>query len=171
MKRLLGILLLGLAASSSSALTISRTDTKPTIDGVLDDACWQKAESADLKGHMGQAIQNRTTVRAVYDDSTLYVGFVCFERRMDKLVVAWDHPEERDNSLWNDDCVELFFDPFASGKHRFHIIVNPAGTMADNRDGNWLWNPNLTVATTKEKDFWTAEIAIPFNDLGYTPRG
>jgi hypothetical protein len=169
-KKLVLLLLLGLS-TTSMGLTVSRITTPPKIDGNLDESFWQAAESAEMKEYKGGAVKNRTTVQMAYDDSTLYVGFTCYESRMDQLKTVWSHPEERDNSIWDDDCVELYLDPFGSSVHYFQIIINSAGVTSDGMDGEMGWNPKLTVGAVKADDHWTVEVAIPFADLGYRPKG
>ena len=63
---------------------IPRTDTRPTLDGVLDDAAWaQAATIEDL--HQYEPVDHgepseRTVVYVVYDDEYLYVAARMWDR-------------------------------------------------------------------------------------------
>jgi len=153
-------------------LTVSWTNSPPKIDGKLDDTVWKTAEVSVLKpDSKKQSIKNRTTVQLGYDSENLYLAFVCHESRMDLLKTAWDHFEERDSAIWNDDCVEILLDPFNSEFDYYQILVNSAGVVADCRTDDWLWNTKLRQGIQKMADRWTVELAIPFADLGYVPVG
>jgi hypothetical protein len=170
MKKMIGLLLLCLS-TTSMGLTVSRITTSPKFDGKLDEPFWQAAESADMKERQGGEVKNRTTVRMAYDDMFLYVAFTCFESRMDQVKNLWTHPEERDNTIWDDDCVEVMVDPFGSGVNYCHIVINSSGVTADSRTEDYTWNPTLVHGIRTDNDRWTVELAIPFMDLGYTPKG
>jgi hypothetical protein len=75
---------------------------------------------------------------------------------MANLRTAWSHAEERDNAIWQDDCVEVFLDPLSRGTATgMHIVVNSAGVCYDAWDGD---------RRLLDKNEWTGEMNLsPFD--------
>ena len=84
----------------------------PVIDGRVEQGEWRGARYSELKKMGGGAIVDKTEVYFGRDAQNLYVAFICHDRDWKGLRRAWRTPEERDNAVWNDDCVELRFDPW-----------------------------------------------------------
>lgn len=176
MKALLVAALLGfpilLSAQPSRTVHIPRLRSAPLIDGDLGDPAWNAAATVSLREIKGGTLKNATSGRIGYDDDFLYVAMRCEEADMANLRAAWSHAEERDNSIWQDDCVEVLLDPLSRGTATgMHIVVNSAGVCYDAWDGDRSWDCEVQVATALGKDAWTVEIAIPFRDLGFHPKG
>jgi hypothetical protein len=155
----------------ANALDLPVVDIAPVIDGDLADHAWENSAVCNLAKSEDNALVNPTTVRICRDKENLYVAFLCKETDMKNRKSAWHNAEERDNAVWQDDCVEILLDPFADGNIVFHFIVNTEGVIYDARNGDITWNSPIFTATSKGKDFWVAEISIPFSSLGYTPNG
>lgn len=91
---------------------------------------------------------------------------------------AWATLTERDASLYDEETVEVFFDPAGDLESYFEIEVNPLGTVLDlvfrrNRSGykgDRAWDcDGLRTLVRKEPGAWTAELAIPFASVTATP--
>ncbi len=142
----------------------------PLIDGRLDEHGWARASVSTpfylIEGKPRPATQ-QTEVRVLYDDSALYLGFVCHESGMDALRTQMTR---RDDMVWEDDCIEIFIDPLRNRKDYLHFIASAAAVIFDEKvtDGkkDSEWNGGWTVATQRAEDRWTAEVAIPYADLG-----
>ncbi|MFW5866374.1 MAG: carbohydrate-binding family 9-like protein, partial [Armatimonadota bacterium] len=146
--------------------TAGVTDAAPTIDGSLDDACWQSA--AVLGGFVkldGSALATpETEARVCWDAERLYVGVRCAEPNV-KAIKA--QMTERDDAVWRDDCVELFIDTNHDRSSYYHFAVNAIGTVWDEeRPGSADWNADVQAAGARGEDEWTAEISIALADLG-----
>ena len=156
------------------AIEIKYLESSPVIDGKLENNFWSHAGKSHFKNINGLVLKNKTKVFMAYNKTHLYIAFKCYERRMNKLKTIWNHPEERDNSIYSDDCVEVFLSPYAHQEF-YHIIVNSAGVIYDSRNRekhtNILWDCNLKTAASKEENFWSVEIAIPLAEFGYFPKG
>src|SRR5437764_667463 len=67
---------------SAVAVRIAATEA-PAIDGVLDDPVWKKAAVIDefyqLEPKEGQPGDERTVVRILYDENSLYFGITCYD--------------------------------------------------------------------------------------------
>lgn len=160
------------SVSSASAMVLPRTALKPVIDGDLNDEMWREVPKIQLCNINSNPLVNNTEAAIAFDNENLYISFKCYESRMDMMKKAWDHVEERDNSIWADDCVEIFIDPLASStRHFYHIIINSSSVIYDARAGNISWNGDIDVATKYHKDYWVVEFSIPLINFGYAPRG
>ncbi len=155
-----------------------RTSAAPVVDGKLDDACWARAAVAGefvLYGGKGYAAE-RTDVRVLWDDSSLYIGMRCFDSEIGRLKKT---ATERDGLVCGDDCVEVFFVPpnnpilakAPKAERYFHIAVNALGTRWDETGMNApeRWDARWTARTSLHKDRWEVELAIPWRALKARP--
>ena len=86
---------------------------------------------------------------------------------------AWATLTERDAPLYEEETVEIFFDPAGDLQSYFEIEVNPLNTVLDlvlrrNRSGhvkNFAWKcEGLRTAVSKSAGAWTTELAA-VNDV------
>ncbi|PIU64565.1 MAG: hypothetical protein COS85_11995 [Armatimonadetes bacterium CG07_land_8_20_14_0_80_59_28] len=146
---------------------VPRTAQKPSIDGKLDDACWQDAAVLDTfyinDGKTTPAPQ-KNEVRVSFDDANLYFAVRCEEADLSRLAHL---SEGRDKPDWNDDRIEFFVDALGTGTSpTYYLSVNSAGVTADQYLGIGQWNPKLHLATGLEERAWTLEAAIPIGEFG-----
>ena len=176
----------------------SRVEQGPAIDGdVLGDAVWAAA-SPDTGFRQntpdeGEPASERTEVRIVYTDDTLYFGVVCFVADPATIIVA---DARRDSSLIETDSFQIVLDTYRDQQNGFVFGTNPAGLEYDGqltnegegsggiggglvvRSGsqqqrgsgggfNLNWDGVWQVATAVTDVGWTAEFAIPFRTLRY----
>lgn len=167
------------AVRQTATLTINPKDLRPTltlrhatqapeIDGSLAEAAWPDQPDVPLLGRMdqGRTIAPATAAWMAHDEEHLYLAFRCAEPRMDALRLA---AKERDEAVAKDDSVEVLFQPNANGKDRDYVqvIVSAAGVVFDAKGHDHKGNlPGVKTATANQTDGWTAEIAIPWADLG-----
>ena len=110
-----------------------------------------------------------TTVRAAWDDHCWRLLFEAQDAR------PWATMTKRDAPLWDEEVVEVFFDPVGDLAGYFEVEVNPLGTVADlvlrrtssgwRKDFSWAVE-GLEAAAWITADGWRAELAIPFVSLG-----
>jgi hypothetical protein len=155
--------------------TIRKTDTPPTIDGVLDDDVWLLAEPitnfTQVVPAEGAVPSERTEMRLLYDQDNLYIAFRFFDSQPDSIVAA---QMQRDISLNTDDHVTIIIDPFDRARSGYEFQVSAAGGRRDglvetdaatNYDWRGLWSGRVT----RDELGWTAEIAIPFKTISFDP--
>ena len=91
---------------------------------------------------------------------------------------AWATITERDGPLFEEETVEIFFDPAGDLESYFEIEVNPIGTVLDivfrrNRSGykgDWAWNcEGLETRVRRGVGAWTVELAVPFASVTSAP--
>ena len=154
---------------------IPRTGTRPTLDGVLDDAAWaQAATIEDL--HQYEPVDHgepseRTVVYVVYDDEYLYVAARMWDRepteiRARQMVQGQD--------MWFDDSFNVLLDPFNNKRTGYRFQVNPNGTRTDsvfetptedNDDWEGIWHAEARI----NDEGWAVELEIPFKTLNFDP--
>ncbi|MCM8803155.1 MAG: hypothetical protein NC827_07605, partial [Candidatus Omnitrophica bacterium] len=82
--------------------------------------------------------------------------------------------EKRDvKEIWREDGIEIFIDPNCKYLNYYQFIINANGALTDmkvdigeKKADDLEWNSNAEVKTKKLKEYWTAEIKIPFKSLG-----
>jgi hypothetical protein len=147
-------------------------DRKPVIDGKISSKEWSNALKFKLQGAEGQKAPEQTDVYIAYDTEFLYIAFECFEENMENIKLSHYNQEARDVAVWQDDCVEIFIDPFNSGKEDFYqIVINSAGIIFDAANGDKSWDGDIKRAVRLHNKSWVVEVAVPFDDLPYAPKG
>ncbi|NLE29043.1 MAG: hypothetical protein GX629_05180, partial [Phycisphaerae bacterium] len=147
---------------SLSALKVSAA---PVLDGKLDDSCWAKAPAATnfwIWDGSGRS-ENSATARLVYDDQNLYVAFYCPLKDAEALEEA--KAVKAETILGAKHIVEVFLEPYPYHARIYHFMVNAANGRHSELNGNSQWQTQWTSATFIGKDFWSAEIVIPFAAL------
>ena len=145
------------------------------VDAFLDEACWQDAvRVGDLTQTVpieGVPMTRATDVLLTYDADFVYVGVVCH----DDPEAVRARQMDRDAFVRFDDVVELWFDPFASGRFAYWFQVTPGGSLGDaliadngssfNKDWDGIWYGASRVT----EGGWAAELAIPVKTLSFDP--
>ncbi|MFN9786642.1 MAG: DUF5916 domain-containing protein [Planctomycetia bacterium] len=154
----------------------ARIDIAPVVDGRLDDPCWEGVEPIGELVQMTPRLfaepSERTEVRIVHDGRVLYLGVRCFDSEPSKIVAT---QMQRDAELSPDDRLEMWFDTFRDRRNAYYFQVSAAGSLGDallSRGGNGFNKPwdGIWEARTAIDDLgWAAEIAIPFDTLGFDP--
>ena len=146
-----------------------RCATPPVIDGKPGDECWpMRSAIGPFVDIRDMALADEPTyASAVWDDSKLYIHFLCEESRMDRLAIK---AKTRDaDGLWEDDAVEVFIQA-PRGREYLHWIVNAAGVVFDERcqsqgERDVDWNSGIEAKTSRSDNCWTAELALPWADI------
>ena len=157
----------------------SRAETPPTIDGTLDDPCWQKAEiRGDFTGPgSGLPLSRRTTMRALYDQDNLYFGFEVFWDDVELLKKGIAAIKEKypviQEGVWMKEWqyenvygMELFIDPGAGGRNYYQLLFNAAGQRIGNYKG-LLDNFNIQpeVKGVIRGNCWSVELRYSAKNL------
>ena len=178
-----------------------RVAAAPVVDGdVLGDAAYEDARTAagfvQSRPFEGRPASERTEVRIVYTEDTLYFGVVCYTDDPSTIIAA---DSRRDSDLTETDSFRIILDTYHDGLNGFVFGTNPAGVEYDGQvtnegqgsgrfggggsgrpsnsrqqrgSGGGLnvnWDGVWQVAARVTDVGWTAEIAIPFRTLRYPP--
>jgi len=147
-------------------------DSPPSIDGRIDEACWQ---SPVVNLYDASGTPAKTDPVQFYfsmDEANLYLAATCWDNEIAGLS---ENTAEHDGAVYNDDCVGYFFQPDTDKDEVFQIYINPRGTVYDVRffandqrqwDAARDWNGEFEIKTIKAEDYWSLEARIPFDQLG-----
>ncbi|MCY7328628.1 MAG: carbohydrate binding family 9 domain-containing protein, partial [Saprospiraceae bacterium] len=116
---------------SNYVLHIRKSQTAIQLDGVLDEAAWQTAETAysfrkQFPIDTGLA-ELQTRVQLTFDDKYLYVAALCYEPRADYTVQSL----KRDFEPGTSDVLNFLFDPSKDGLNGFLFGVNPLNVQRE----------------------------------------
>ncbi|MDD2709361.1 MAG: DUF6067 family protein [Verrucomicrobiae bacterium] len=161
-------------AGEPRRMTAARAQTPPAVDGRLDDPCWQGAAKIEqLVPNAGEdtkvlaPAREKTEVYLCFDEKAIYVGFKCHESRMDKVMArVKDALREK---VHHDDCVEVFLDPEGNGRAYSQFLVNAVGTKQCVQNYEFTSDDRWNAASFQDKDFWSAEMMIPFDFFTIRP--
>ena len=144
----------------------------PTINGVLDDACWQNVPQATgfTDERTEKQAKNQSVGWLVYTDKAIYVGLHLYEDMPEKIVAR----QTKDQTQFQgEDWVSFSLDPFHTHQHsdRNFFMVNPLGTkfahLATGRAEKSEWIGIWEAAAQIVEDGWIVEMAIPWQMLDY----
>ena len=186
-------------ASGAPLARPARVVEGPEMDGdVLGDPAYATAVPASgfvqSRPFEGQPASERTEVRIVHTDDTLYFGIVCYTADPATIIAA---DSRRDSDLTETDSFQIILDTYHDGLNGFVFGTNPAGVEYDGQvtnegqgtgrfggggsgrpsnsiqqrgSGGGLninWDGVWQVRTRVSDVGWSAEIAIPFRTLRY----
>jgi hypothetical protein len=175
------------------AARATRVERAPVVDGnITDDAAWAGIEPItdfwQTSPDAGSPASERTEVRIVYTNDTLYVGVVLHDSNPAGLTVS---ESRRDSSLDDADSFRIILDTYRDRQNGFVFGTNPSALEYDgqvNNEGagggtgtalgvrqqggsnsgfNLNWDGAWRVRTATSERGWTAEFAIPFRTLRY----
>jgi photosystem II stability/assembly factor-like uncharacterized protein len=168
-----------------SVLYCRSTDSRPYLDGKLDDPCWAGAKPVRLQAVMDEQsrrdlarsggrpgeeanlpeIEKRypTEVRMAHDVDFLYIAVRCGHPAGQSVEAA--KVRTRDQDMRKNDRVSIMLDLDRDYATCFHLQVDQRGCVLEDCWGDKTWNPRWFVAIHREPTSWTAEIAIPRSTL------
>ena len=183
-------------ASPKLANAIS-VEEPPTLDGdVLGDPVWTAVEPVSgfrqSAPDEGEPATERTEVRVVFTEDTIFFGVVCYDRDPSLIIVS---DSRRDSSMNNSDSFQMVLDTFSDRQNGFVFGTTPAGQeydaqMANEGGGRSLfgggggggfsrgsgegfnlnWDGAWQVRAQISEVGWSAEFAIPFRTIRYPAR-
>jgi hypothetical protein len=157
--------------------TVKRTAEAPVIDGRRNEVLWRRANVLDfVRQADAKPPKAETFVRMLHDDENLYIAIDADEPAINKLVAkAEKNDSVKYPYIWDDDALEIFIAPDRKnpGSHA-QIIINTKGIVLDGWFGahkyypqnhEFSWNSKCKCKTSKVRNRWYAEIAIPLASL------
>ena len=148
----------------------------PTIDGVLDDACWKIAPQADEFTHSyyENPVEDDSVVRLVYTHKAIYVGWYLYDSQPDKIVAH----QTREREAWwggvTEDVVTFSLDAFHTHRPTW-FMANPLGIRYILIPGRYKYKDKQDyervdrwkVSAKIVEDGWVVEMEIPWQILDY----
>lgn len=185
------------------SIQVPYAQVKPGLTALAADPAWNESAVIDRMPPPRNGLPSapsslepppRTTIRLLWDESFLYVRFLCEDR--EQYVAR----EGRDAKLYEGDVVEVFLDPAGTARDYFELQVSPRNDLLDVRFGvdveaksepngvlAWdilskhhrkdiAWNYQKLISAVRSlppDKFWIVDIAIPASDLelekGFSP--
>lgn len=154
-------------------INISQTSNTINVDGILDEPVWS---SADIATHFQRVLPTdtgfaiaQTEVKVTYNESTLFVGIICYDSSPGKRPVE---SLRRDFNFQKNDNFIVFMDTYNDQTNGFAFGVSAAGAQWDGVQANGGtvnldWDIKWRSAVKNYKDRWVAEFAIPFRSIRY----
>jgi len=155
--------------------TAAKLQTPLTIDGQLGEAAYQELpwldEFVNFADTPGKPTAS-TRAWVGYDDENLYLAFQSNEPQMASLVV-------HDNDIWMGETIDFSILlpgelPRSHNSKYFHLILNPNNKRYNRIQQGTLdtddeFKVNWKSAVAKNATGWTAEIALPWKEMGFGP--
>lgn len=148
----------------TKTLQISRTENPPSIDGIIEDRCWKEvqpvSEFFQFDPVNGAPASEETFVWAAYDQDYIYFAFLMKDSRPEKI---WAELTPR-NEYENNDSITVILDTYNDKRTSIEFTVNPRGVQKNSVET--IWKSGAVI----RDDGWSAEIAIPFKSLRFSPQ-
>jgi hypothetical protein len=183
------------AATRSLSVQNLEDGVEVVIDGRVTEPAWTNIDPytdfTQQNPIEGAPASERTEVRLLLDQTTLYVSIILFDSDPSQILVT---DSRRDGQLNETDSVQIILDTFNDNQNGFLFGTNPVGIEYDGqvagegqtggttrRSGqggarggqvsgwNPNWDGNWTVRSTITERGWETEMAIPLKTLRYTP--
>lgn len=169
---IVGIILIVISANGTRIFSqertkgaqVVRTQSPPKIDGLIQDACWENIEPVSgffqFDPVNGIKASEETLVWIVYDQQNIYFAFLMKDSQPDKI---WAELTPR-NEYENNDSITVILDTYNDKRTSISFTVNPRGIQKNTVET--IWKSGAVV----RDDGWTAEIAVPFKSLRFSPQ-
>ena len=167
------------AGSTASTATVARMTHPPVIDGVIEKGWIGYGDlHRGFRRHSGQCNGPAAGARLVwFNDQYLYIAV-----QSEVPPGSFKDTQTRRDSGQQDDGIEIWFDPnrdrreSGQGDQAFYQFTgNSSGAILDVRNDPKTgpdigWNGHWQFASRVDKSagVWTAEVRLPFADLGWT---
>ena len=155
-------------------LQAMRASTPLVIDGVLDEADWKSAPVAtgfvQTTPDTGYPATENTEVRILYDDRTLYIGAMLYDRDPEGIVAR---RMEQDFLSLDEDILGFSLDTFLDRRNAYYFMINANGAVRDgqaydnSRTSNTEWEGIMEVKSSVHEEGWSVETLVPIG-IGYS---
>jgi len=141
------------------------------IDGVLDESVWKiNGYSGFIQSQPedGKPATEKTKVWIAYDQEAIYVAAKMFDKNPDRLISLLGRRDDFTESEW----FTFYIDPYYDRRSGFQFAVNPSGSICDwsiynDEFKDISWDGIWECGTRIDKEGWTVEIKIPFDQLRF----
>lgn len=133
----------------------------PVIDGLVEPNEWAGAgvmsRFISLGGEAEPVAQTELWVG--YDNRHLYVGAIMHDPHPENIRAE---ATDRDGPVYEDDSLDLFFDPANTGDTYIHFAMNSKGVRYDALGRDATVDYRWEVKTATLESGWSAELVLPF---------
>lgn len=153
---------------STLQLRAHKIESNLQLDGLLTEAEWQTAavisDFFQYQPDEGRPASEKTEVRVLYDEHSLYIGAMCYDGEPQKIVAQ---KLQRDSGLEDDDVFGFLVDTYHDHRNAYFFMTNPNGAQEDGQlvDGAFRadldWDGVWEVRAQIHEHGWSAEFKIP----------
>ncbi|MFP4081533.1 MAG: DUF5916 domain-containing protein [Candidatus Aminicenantes bacterium] len=147
----------------SKIIHVSRIKNPPKIDGLIQDRCWKDIDPVSRFVQYdpinGEKASQETLVWAAYDQKYIYFGLLMKDASPERI---WAELTPR-NEYENNDSITVILDTYNDKRTSIEFTVNPKGVQRNSVET--IWKSDAVI----RGDGWTAEMAIPFKSLRFSP--
>ncbi len=156
----------------TQSIRTARVQGAVTVDGKLDEPGWVHApvftDFVQRFPTSGTAPSERTELRVLYSESTVYVGVIARDSEPEKV----DRRLARRDSDPFSDAIVLTLDPTHDHRTGYTFILTAGGVQSDGLyydDTSYTsdWDGVRDAAAGRVEDGWVAEFAIPLSQLRF----
>ncbi len=147
-------------------------DTPPKIDGILNEAVWQKltpvSDFTQYTPAQEDPASERTYCYIAYDSKALYFAARCEMEDPSQIV---SNINNRD-AIFGDDWIALMIDSYGDRQSAFEFFINPVGIQGDaiqhNNQDDISWDAVWKASGQVTETGWIVEAEIPFTALRFS---
>jgi len=167
---------LAFAAAEGPGMTqliqAARATSPIHLDGKLDEPGWRQAPlfNGFVQSFPEEGAQpsERTELRVLYDDDSLYVGIVCYDSRPEQILRQLGRRDRPPPS----DAVGIAIDGNHDHRTAFIFVATAAGVLKDSlvyqdTQSSDDWDAVWAAEVATRPDGWSVEFAIPLHLLRF----
>ena len=147
-------------AAESQTIEAIKFHTSPTIDGKLDDECWQRVTGVDAFkiAELETTVPDRTEVFLGFDDEALYVSFRCVQK--EASIIANQTRRDGSFQLWGPCCRISWY---TSWPPSLLLLCCESTWYTTGRETRvtWVGMAKWFAAAIVELSVWTVEMKNP----------
>ncbi len=147
----------------------TRLESVLKIDGILEEAAWEKAQIADnfiqLEPSEGLAVSQRSVVRLMYDNANLYVCAMLYDTSPDSVLQELGNRDE--GGSINSDAFRLGIDPYNTRQTGYVFEVTVSGVQSESYNDDLSFDAVWQSATQIRNDGWSLEMRIPYSAIRF----
>lgn len=148
--------------------TCKLTNTKPKLDGKLNDECWKNTKAVKLVDWAGMSSkENYTEFKALYDSEFVYISAICSSKNL--TAIKNKSTPTRDLPLKSQDRIFFQVDLDRDYTTCYQFQIDSFGNVIDDCWGDLSWNPKWFFAIDNSETGWTFEAAIPMGIISSSP--
>ena len=141
---------------------------RPRLDGTLDDPIWQHAETVELHSALQDDADWPAIAKIACDSQFLYLAVRCRQAPgADYQPTQMPRPRQAD--LSEHDHFDLLLSPDRDYATCYRLSIDHRGWVNSGCCGDAPWQPACYIAAGARDGNWTAEAAIPWDQLTEHP--
>lgn len=159
--------LLAFSQNSRKSVEAVRFEQAPTIDGHINDECWNDAKKIQhfkqFNPDHGKPSTFKTIAYIGYDDHNLYIAARMYDPSPDSILCELGL---RDTYV-NADRFTVQFDTYHNQQNSYNYHVSASGVQIDNMRQDGTYDAVWESKTSIHEKGWAVEIKLPFTELKF----